>query len=101
MQTRQLEQVLVYKLCLNDMRSSKIEVTDLVAIATSKNKLEAFLQDNKVELYRDGNWGKTFKKDSPLEWYNEPFSYEWQGILEQWISLEDLESAKQRILFID
>lgn len=62
---------LQWKLALNDMRSSKIEYKEFVACASSKEELEALLVQEKVPTYRDADrWGKTFRKDGPLEWFN-------------------------------
>ncbi len=60
----------VFALVLNDMRSAKIEHSQVVAIAYEKEKLIDFYNSNKVETYRDGQWAKSFAKGSPLEWYN-------------------------------
>ena len=62
----------MWVLQLNDMRSSKIEILNSVARAKTKEELEAFIERESVETYRDERWGKTFKKDGPLEWYNRP-----------------------------
>lgn len=61
---------------LNDMRAPKIEIINPVARAETKEELETLIKSESVDRYQDGNWGKTFKKGGPLEWYNHPFSTE-------------------------
>lgn len=63
----------LYVLYLNDMRSAKIEYTQISAWASDRAKLEAFIETETVELYRDGRYAKTFRKGGPLEWFNRPY----------------------------
>lgn len=75
MQTRTITEVLLYRLILNDMRFPKIEIKQLVAVSTSYEKLvewynSQIADDRWVDTIDGYNWSKTFKKDSPLEWYN-------------------------------
>lgn len=58
---------------LNDMRSPKIERHTIICKAETKEELEEFLIHEQVEPYQDGQWGKCYRKDGPLEWYNPPF----------------------------
>ena len=58
---------------LNDMRSPKIEITTVVCKAETPEELEAFLKREEVGLYQEDGWGKHYRKDGPLEWYNPPF----------------------------
>ena len=64
---------------LNDMRSPKSEYLTVVASADTKEALESYMQKEIAEVsYRevdseyDTTWAKFFKKDGPLEWFNEP-----------------------------
>lgn len=64
---------------LNDMRSPKSEMLTVVASAETKEALEAYVQKEVAEVsYRevdsdyDTTWAKVFKKEGPLEWFNEP-----------------------------
>lgn len=59
-------------LMLNDMRSPKIEYSELAIVAGSREEIEAILKRESVEPYRDDRWGKTFRKGGPLEWFNRP-----------------------------
>ncbi len=61
---------IVYVLHLNDMRSPKIEILAPVAWAASENELQQFVESERVEYYRDGQWGKSFRRGGPLEWCN-------------------------------
>ena len=84
----------VYVLMLNDMREPNIE--NLTAVAASEDRQELVdLHEANRDPWMDGKWGKTFTKDSPLEWYNPgdmnvPFAY-WGGIYEapEGMSVED------------
>jgi len=58
-------------LLLNDMRFPKVEQLREVCIG-SESELQALLDRESVELYRDGGWCKTYRKDGPLEWCNRP-----------------------------
>jgi hypothetical protein len=64
----------MFVLQLNDMRASNAENLTWVARAETKEKLQRFLENEKVEYYKDGRWGKTYRKGGPLEWCNPPFS---------------------------
>lgn len=103
METRVLHQVKIYKLVLNDMRSPKIEHTEIAAVATTPRALTEFMErEREPESYSDGTWGKVFRKGGPLEWYNSPFDSLGQGIQEEWVSEETFESfVKPRYLFIE
>lgn len=72
---------------LNMMRN-KSEHLDVVAVAESKENLQAFVANESVDPYKDeapGGWGnedrmvsfnKNFRKGGPLEWYNVPYNHE-------------------------
>lgn len=66
----------MWVLCLNDMRASQIEILSPVVRGETREALEAFLQSEKVEPYRDGNWGKGYRQGGPLEWFNAPWDFE-------------------------
>lgn len=98
-----------YVLCLNHMKSPKIEMTDVICWSESKKDLEWLLESEHVGHYSDSGehailhysdgmaqaagkvvkehvndytWGKTYRKGGPLEWYNEPLEVFHQGIHE-------------------
>lgn len=81
---------------LHDMRSPKIEMYEVVARCASNEKLEQWVQLERVERYRDGEWEKTFRKGGPLEWYNEPYGQFSQGIFNICSEEECVEDARQR-----
>jgi|GEM_PF-6461694 len=66
----------MFILQLNDMRSSNIENLCPVARAETAQELERFMEDEIVEAYRDGGWGKQYREGGPLEWYNPPYSFD-------------------------
>jgi len=81
---------------LNDMRSPKAEMYEVVAKSEDNNKLEQWLQCEKVEPYQEDNWRKVFRKGGPLEWYNWPESYSVQGIFCICSEEEYVEDARRR-----
>jgi len=58
-------------LVLNDMRSGKIETPSLVLAADTRKELEEYLEENEAP-WKDGQWSKTYKKGSFIEWCNPP-----------------------------
>lgn len=66
----------MWVLCLNDMRASQVEILHPVARAETREALEALIQREKVEGYKDGQWGKSYRQGGPLEWCNPPWDFE-------------------------
>lgn len=99
METRTLEQVKIYTLVLNDMRSAKIENLTLTPyIATEMEVLEEWVESQMSDgKWQDGNWSKVFKKGSELEWFNRPSDLDGlnnefgEGIRWEWVEQEQLE----------
>lgn len=65
---------------LNRMTDPNIEMMTDVAIAETKERLEQFLKEESVPFYQDEvndrTWGKSFRQNGPLEWFNPPTSYD-------------------------
>lgn len=78
----------MWVLRLNDMRAANIENLTLVATATEREALERHVAGEKVELYRDGQWAKVFRKGGPMEWFNDPWNVEeayiYAGTRDEW-----------------
>jgi len=96
METRTVTQVKVYKLMLNRMTTPKIEYNDIAAIAYSKQDIIDFCEDEK-ERWTDGQWYKSYKRGSILEWFNTPSSYDkldvfGHGIVEEWVDDDALQN---------
>ena len=97
METRTVEEVKIYTLVLNDIRSTNIEIGTLTPhIAYEKEDLIAYIK-GEAESWQEGNWNKFFKKGSDLEWFNglsnvEKLDAYGHGIGEQWIKKEDLKA---------
>lgn len=106
-QTRQVEQVLVWKLILNPM-TAKTEHSDLVAWSEDRDKLLDWYKSQLVEPYAEKGspsfechgdshiWHKVFAKGSALEWYN-PMENEQghpnhhgQGLHNEWVDIDFL-----------
>ena len=63
----------MFVLQLNDMRACKIELLTVIARAETREALEKYMKAEEVDSYRDGQWGKVYRKGGPLEWCNSPF----------------------------
>ena len=105
-ETRTIEQVLVWRLVLNPMRSNT-EAAAIVAWSDDKEKLLNWYSSQMVEPYSDNgspsfechgdshNWHKVFAKGSVLEWYNPmnqldgPPNHYGHGLHSDWVD-EDL-----------
>lgn len=94
METRTITQVKVYVLSMNPV-TDRAERNDNVAIATEREKLiDWYKQQFAEEVWQDDRFRKSFKKGSPLEWYNKlddaeltgEHSLFGHGIHEMWIN---------------
>lgn len=98
METRQITQVKIWVLTLNHMKHPKIEMMSNVAIAYDKQVLINWYEEQKCPTYKDGDYHKSFKKGSKLEWYNpmnstqEENNYE-EGLYSEWVSEDTVQSA--------
>jgi len=95
-EVRTIEEVKVWRLYLNRMTAPKIEMGEIAAWSTDRNRLIEFYNSQKVEPYTDGRWAKCFAKDGPLEWFNpmgkddgEP-DFFGHGISYQWVTIDVL-----------
>src|SRR5208282_1970651 len=61
----------MWVLQLNPMTANAERVVP-VACAETREQLQAFMNEQAVEPYQDGQWGKVFRQGSMLEWYNPP-----------------------------
>ncbi len=89
----------IWALCLNPMRGQAEERVP-VARATTKEALERFLAQEKVEPYQDVDdnsnfpdrpytYTKYYRQGGPLEWFNEPTQPEPTGNHFQQVPSED------------
>lgn len=96
METRTITQVRLYKLILNRMTAPDYEIGETVAVSTEYDKLvEWYKSQIAPEPWRDGRWGKTFAKGTPLEWFNpvvnlglndyNPYLF---GIKDEWVHMD-------------
>lgn len=60
------------------MRAANVETIQPRYRAETKEELKAFLEREAAdESYTtDDRWGKVFKKDGPLEWFNPPWDHD-------------------------
>ena len=108
MVTRTINEVKLYALVLNPMQAPKIEYGEVVAVSLDYDRLVEWYNSQKApEMWRDGRFGKTFAKGSPLEWYNsanslepddtQPFGH---GINTHWVREENLSRIISKYTFI-
>lgn len=67
---------MTWLLRLNDMRASQIEILTTVAVASTREALQAFMAAEAITPWSDGQWGKSFRAGGPLEWYNPPWGWD-------------------------
>ncbi len=91
MEQRVITQVKIYYLVMNPM-TDRTEASKIVVMSEDRDRLIRYYTDNLVPYYNDGNWSKTFRKDTPLEWYNPLGSLEenkvnhWgHGLKSEWV----------------
>jgi hypothetical protein len=104
MEIQLLKTYKIYAILANDMRAAKIQILHVAAVSFDKQRLIDWCAEQKAEeAYMDGKWGKTFKKDSPLEWCNtfdiEPLRHGDAGINEYWVAQEEIMNQKNRGLY--
>ena len=66
----------MWVLCLNNMQASNVEILSPVARAESREALQSLLDRERVEPYKDGQWGKVYRQGGPLEWFNPPWGFD-------------------------
>lgn len=98
METREIKQIKIYQLVLNRMTAPKIEHSEIVAFSYDKQKLIDWYNSEKTESWQDDQWRKSFKKGSPLEWFNPSFesleqNHYGQGITEDWVTQNQINYA--------
>ena len=92
METRTIEQVKIYKLILNPIRAN-YEATNIAAVSYDKQHLIDWYESLKVKPYVDeGRWSKSFKKGSPLEWYNTIEYGDHCTLEEEWTTQDDINN---------
>lgn len=84
----------MFVLRLNPMRAAQVEITENICKADTREALEALLERESVEPYRDGRWAKHFRQGGPLEWFNPPCEIFGQGIFD--IGNADVEAMRAR-----
>ena len=100
METRMHEQVKLYLLIMNDMRSAHIEDVSIVAVSTSLDALQRWEKDQRApERWKDGRFNKTYSQFTSLEWKNptnmDPEMYGCNtfcedGVKTEWVNAEEL-----------
>lgn len=105
-ETRTIEQVKIYYLVLNPM-TDRAEACMIAAFSDDKERLMQWYNSLKVEGYNDGRYGKIFKKDSPLEWFN-PMDNEdgtlgffGHGLQSEWVDVEEVLEIQCRYFKVE
>jgi hypothetical protein len=83
----------------------KTNCTCPTSIGAYYQKLLDWYNSLKVEQYQNGQFRKSFKKGSPLEWYNpvwtfdgvDPFGH---GLSEDWVDMENLPILQSKYYFV-
>lgn len=105
METRTINQIKVYYLVMNPM-TDRTESSRIAVMSENKERLVKYYVDNIIEVYDDGHYRKSFKKGSPLEWYNpirldgvlSPWGH---GLKEEWIDEEEyINGIKSKYYFV-
>ena len=99
MEKRTITQVKLHKLVLNRMTMANIESSTIAAVSYNEQTLIDWAESQKApEPWRDGQWGKEYKKGSPLEWFNPPSNYlpelsSWgHGLQHQWAEQKEIDA---------
>lgn len=104
METRQVTQAKMHILALNRM-FSKSEEVHIVVASLSKEKIEEFYKDqlapepyddpddSENQEWKDKVWRKTFKKGSPLEWFNPIDWNEASTYHSEWVPEDQIQNA--------
>lgn len=102
-EVRTVQEGRIYILVLNPINSAA-EDGSIAAISDDYNRLVGWYKDQFAsESWEDGQWYKTFKKGSPIEWYNPCFSLKLNdtqpfghGIHDEWILLDNMDIIRNR-----
>ena len=106
MEQRVITQIKVYYLVMNSM-TERTESANIALMSDDKEKLINYYTNN-LEYYQDGNWSKSFKKGSFLEWYNPLWNLEennpsifGHGLKSDWVDESHyFNNLKNKFLFI-
>lgn len=105
MQTRMIEQVLIYKLVLNPF--GRAEECTIAALSTEYMNLVNFYHSQVCESFRDEQGFVHSFKEGPLHFLNPCASLEvnhtdsWgHGISTEWVNSDSLGRLKQRFMFV-
>lgn len=93
----------VFVLFLNDMRSDRIENMSVAARASTREALIAFVASERVEPYTtECDYRPVpFRKDGPLEWFNEPYGLDIEECIREHLSpVEHMRAYKERLAAI-
>jgi hypothetical protein len=101
---RTINQVKIWILNMNPM-TGRAEGITIAALAYHRESLVQFYNEEKVESYRDGQWGKSFKAGGRLEWFNPLYSLDdidtfGCGIRFEWVDESIVTELQRRHNFI-
>lgn len=97
METRTINQAKIYYLVMNPI-TDRTEATRITAMSFERQSLVEYYNREAVEIYREDNWSKAFRKGSLLEWLNPLYSFEvghyGHGIKEDWVNMDSIDQLK-------
>ncbi len=104
METRTIQQVKVYFLIMNPV-TDRAESGKIAMMSTSRDGLISAYENERVDVYDDGNFRKVFKQGGPLEWFNPVWTFEGKdtfghGLSEDWVEMENLNYIQSKYYFV-
>lgn len=110
METREIKQVKVWTLLMNNMKG-KPEDFEVALASTNKNSIIEYYNNSKIEMYEEphpsgGTYKKQFKSDSVLYWFNschdektfnDFVSSNEKALDSEWLHMVGFELFKKRI----
>lgn len=104
METRTIMQAKIHYLVMNQV-TDRAESGKIAAMSIDKEKLIQFYQNERVDIYNDGNFSKVFKKDGPLEWFNPLWTLDGvdtfgHGVYSDWVDMENIHTLQTKYFFI-
>ena len=104
METRTIQQVKVYYLIMNPV-TDRAESGKITMMSTNRDSLITAYENERVEVYDDGNFRKVFKLGGPLEWFNPVWTFDGRdtfghGLSEDWVDMENLNNIQSKYYFV-
>jgi hypothetical protein len=104
MEKRTIEQTKIYYLVMNPV-TDRAESGRIAMMSYDRDKLISTYQSERVEVYSDDRFRKSFRQGGPLEWFNPLYSMEGSdtfghGLQIDWVDSENVETIIRKYHFI-